>query len=204
MRSEKPRNGLPGVRNRVEWFSVPAAASALRTRVIQPATSSVNWRAPAIGFLQRGRSRRVTNFDKIEAVLAATVANATFDTVCFETMPFANQTRWMSSHDVVIAAHGAGLTNAAFIRPCAIVMELFPPNYYVSEFYQPLIQQAGGIALEWHNGSTPEKDRKLHWGNRSHVRRLDFAPDVAEVACAITSALKSRCDTDIVSGTSGS
>ena len=56
---------------------------------------------------------------------------------------FKKQVDWMGSHDIIVAAHGAGLTNAAFIQPGTIVMELFPPNYYVDGFFQPLIEQSG-------------------------------------------------------------
>jgi len=96
-----------------------------------------------------------------------------------------SQARWMWDHDVIVAAHGTALINAAFIRPGTIVMELFPPNYYVAGFFQPLIFESGGFALNWHQGDTPVKDMRDNWENHAHLRAVDFAPGAEDVVAAI-------------------
>ena len=94
----------------------------------------------------------------------------------------------MSDHDVIVAAHGNALTNAAFIRPGSIVMELFPPNYYIVGFFQPLIVESGGLALNWHQGDTPIEDTLANWSSRGSMRGADFAPDSDYVVAAILNA----------------
>jgi capsular polysaccharide biosynthesis protein len=41
---------------------------------------------------------------------------------------------WWSRHDVVVAAHGASVTNLIFIRENASVIELYPYHYYPIDF----------------------------------------------------------------------
>ena len=68
----------------------------------------------------------------------------------------------MSTHSVIIAAHGAALTNAAFIQPGTIVVEVFPTNYFLPDFFRPLIEQAGGLHIPYTRSLTPEADAYLH------------------------------------------
>jgi len=189
--AKEHNSGVPTVRNNVvdfhnkSYFAVDGAAGALRNRIAAPGNCSPN----AIGFIQRETNRRVTNFAAIRKRLSAKMPAALFDTVFFEGTSLAAQVQWMACHDIIIAAHGNALTNTAFIRPGTIVMELFPPNYYLPGYYQPLIDQSAGIALAWPKRETKlAKDTVLNWDNRVALRSQDFAANADDVVAMIVSA----------------
>lgn len=58
-----------------------------------------------------------------------------------------NQAQIIHNADIIIASHGAALTNLAFIRPCTAVLELFPYAYYIG-FFQPFVLTGEGISYE--------------------------------------------------------
>ena len=185
-------NGVPTVENNVvdfhnkSYFAVNGAAGALRNRI---EAASGNCLSNAIGFIQRKQNRRVTNFAAIKKQLAEKMPSAVFDTVFFEGKSLAFQVQWMACHNIIIAAHGNALTNTAFIRPGTIVMELFPPNYYLPGYFQPLIVQSAGIALAWPKEKFQSaKDTVSNWDNHIALRSQDFAANVDEVVDMIVSA----------------
>lgn len=66
--------------------------------------------------------RRLTN----EAEVAADLRLRGFEIVTLEAMSLAQQVEAFRDADVVVAPHGAGLTNILFSRPGTLVLELFP------------------------------------------------------------------------------
>ncbi len=52
-----------------------------------------------------------------------------FEEVYLEEMTVAAQAEMFANADIVVASHGAGLTNIAFCSPGTHVIELFPPTY---------------------------------------------------------------------------
>jgi capsular polysaccharide biosynthesis protein len=75
--------------------------------------------------------RRLTNEDDVWAILE----RAGFERVRMESLSFADQVRLMQETAVLVAPHGAGLTNILFCAPGTHVVELadfgFPnPNFY--------------------------------------------------------------------------
>jgi len=56
-------------------------------------------------------------------------------------MSFAEQVRDMRRTDIVIAPHGAGQTNVAFMRPCSILIEVTPFGY--KSLFGPLFVETG-------------------------------------------------------------
>ena len=64
----------------------------------------------------------------------------------------------MHTADVIISPHGAQLTNTVFIRPCTVVLELFPRHYYYPK-KGPLVMEAGGIAYDgYHFDGSPRSE----------------------------------------------
>ena len=60
--------------------------------------------------------------------------------------------------DIIVSPHGAQLTNLAFIRPCTVVLELFPTQYYLS-YFQKYVLSAAGIHYEGYElGRSPLHD----------------------------------------------
>ncbi|KAL3785840.1 hypothetical protein ACHAWO_013133 [Cyclotella atomus] len=49
--------------------------------------------------------------------------------------------------DIILSPHGAQLTNLAFIKPCTVVFEFFPIQYYLA-FFQPYVLSGHGISYD--------------------------------------------------------
>lgn len=76
----------------------------------------------------------------------------------FSEMTLIQQAKAFHSADIVISPHGAQLANLAYIRPCTVVVELFPPGFYL-QFFQSLVVAAGGISYEGYPSSRVFRDR---------------------------------------------
>ncbi|HEY9688619.1 MAG TPA: glycosyltransferase family 61 protein, partial [Coleofasciculaceae cyanobacterium] len=59
-----------------------------------------------------------------------------FKIVLLETLSFAKQVALLAQAKVIVAPHGAGLTNLVFCQPGTIVVELFSPRYVPSYFWE--------------------------------------------------------------------
>ncbi|NET41044.1 FkbM family methyltransferase [Okeania sp. SIO2B3] len=70
-------------------------------------------------------SRRIINEDEVVNFLR----EYGFETVIFESISFREQISFMAAAEVVVAPHGAGLTNLVFCCPGTKVVEIFSPNY---------------------------------------------------------------------------
>ena len=70
-----------------------------------------------------------------------------------EDRTYEQQAAWFSEHSIIIAGHGAALTWSAFIKPCTVVIQLYPPHYYPFHFYESLISQSGGCSISWWEGA---------------------------------------------------
>jgi capsular polysaccharide biosynthesis protein len=116
-------------------------------------------------------NRRLLN----EADVIARLAPLGFDVVRAETLSFHEQVALFSSAEVVIAPHGAGLTNIVFCGAGARVVELFSPSY-VNGCYWGVAHQ---MNLDyWYllgDGMRPEYD-ETHRGGAD-----DFRVDLAKL-----------------------
>ena len=70
-------------------------------------------------------SRRIVN----EADLIKELTPLGFDVACLAEMDFPHQVRLFTEASVIIAPHGAGLTNCVFTPSGAVIIEAFAPNY---------------------------------------------------------------------------
>lgn len=67
----------------------------------------------------------------------------------FEKKTFHQQARLMRNADIVITIHGAAMTNIVFLKPCSIVIEVFPWVYHSPDYYGGLAKRAGLLHYEW-------------------------------------------------------
>lgn len=110
-----------------------------RPELLQPVRSAIHAAEPADDephrrvFISRAKSkgRRLVDEDEVWPLLR----DAGFERTFMEDLTFAEQVRLMQETSVLLAPHGAGLTNMMFCRPGTHVVELadlsFPnPNFY--------------------------------------------------------------------------
>jgi len=79
-------------------------------------------------FVSRRNSRRsIENEEEIIALLEA----FDFEAIQAEKLPFKDQVNLFSSAEVIVASHGAGLTNIVFAKPGTKVLEIFSPGHSI-------------------------------------------------------------------------
>ena len=101
-----------------------------------------NPRIPRIAILNRhmASGRHILNAPAIANALHNAFPNShSVPIVYFENKTFIEQIRFFATEaDIVITPHGAQLTGMAFLPPCASVLELFPPDYLVPDYFGSL------------------------------------------------------------------
>jgi hypothetical protein len=157
---QRPRYG------QIIYLDHPEDAHALRRRVIPDTLIDKkhdgHGKRLQIGIIQRTRSRIITNLDEIVRALRDKFENCEITISELNDAPFLRQqAEWFATKDVIIAVHGAALANAIFVTPGTIILQLYPPNFFWQSL-DPLIEQSGGIALDWYDR---KEDPIVAWRN---------------------------------------
>jgi len=63
--------------------------------------------------------------------------------ITFETLTFQEQVEAVDTCDLLLAPHGGGMTNTAFVRRHSTVIEFFPAWYFHVYFYESAVLSAG-------------------------------------------------------------
>jgi UDP-galactopyranose mutase len=170
----------------------PEDAHALRRLVIPDSLIEErkgNGKPMQIGLVQRTRSRVITNLDEIQSALQAALPDANLTQSKLE-FSFREQAEFFATQDVIIAAHGAGLTNALFMTPGTVVLQLYP-KWYFYQSLDPLIEQVGGIAIDWFVGDNPIRDWfwARRWFMHKWSREYTITPPPEEIVGKVLRAL---------------
>lgn len=121
-----------------------------------------------------GRKNTVRRSLLNESAISAALEQQGFKTVYPETLSFAQQVSLFAGAKVIIAAHGAALTNLAFAAPGTRVLELFPSSY-INQGYWTMASVAG---LHYAYAITPVPEIP---GNHDLLRNVDFAADLTKI-----------------------
>lgn len=78
--------------------------------------------------IQRKGKRKIVNFDALVEEMRTIEETELREAMLEEWTPM-EQVRSFADTDVVVASHGAGLTNVLFMLPHSGIVELFPPNF---------------------------------------------------------------------------
>lgn len=84
-----------------------------------------------IGIIQRDGARRFDNLDEILKTLKNDIPEASIIVSDFKFGSVKEQATWFATKDMVIASHGAALTNSIFITVGTIVLQMYPPGYFL-------------------------------------------------------------------------
>lgn len=192
------------------WFNRSEHAWALRDQILDhynqrgldtsPATKTNYTSLIRIGVLDRPETRSIANLNQLSKALLNGLEDVAVDVTWFSSgTPFIDQVQWFIQHDVIVLAHGAALTNAMFLRPSTIVVELFPPNYFPADFFSQLVRISGAnlyqlytganltgvddTALEenYQRGKSDYLENGQSMSNRHHWRNIDFEVPVSDV-----------------------
>jgi hypothetical protein len=197
--SLRPNNTRP-----FRWFQNPSDAKTLRALTVGPLIPNSH---PQIGLVQRLKSKRegyrrirkqkgnrhINNLPDIQGSIKVAFPNAIVDIAYMERMTFVQQAEWWSRHDVVVAAHGAAVTNLIFMRDNASAVEIYPDHYYPIDFYHSLCESVGVKHYGWYNGvADPDADYQEHCLNvteRNLYRNVDLTPSVEQVVELVRRAI---------------
>ena len=83
-------------------------------------------------FVSRAKARRSV---AAEPAIMGLLAPLGFKAVCLEDYSVPEQAAMFRDAEVVVAFHGAGLTNLIFARPGTVVIEIFAPDFIVTNFW---------------------------------------------------------------------
>lgn len=132
-RAEVPRYlWLHEAADNTEWLPVTAESAARLGAVVRSQYGQSPPRGGELMFFTRGnaKQRQLLNAAPLEAI-AASRGFARFTAVSSN---HADQVQRFGNADVIVAVHGAGLTNLLFARPGTTVIELFPENCVKSTY----------------------------------------------------------------------
>ncbi len=176
------------LRPRLDYFKYldhPDHAHMLRRLFVDDdfiANSKGNGKPFQIGFIQRKGARRIDNLDQIYRRLKQDIPEANITITDFQFDTVKEQATWFATKDFIIGAHGAAITNSIFITPGTIVMQLYPPGYFLQTLevsFYPLrkidmyvrlqaclyvfFSHGNNIHSSIHQSSFPAVDRTIWW-----------------------------------------
>jgi len=128
--------------------------------------------------------REIINLKKIQQALAKNFPSAKVRNTKFKNMDLVEQASWWWHKDIVIAAHGAALSNVMFMRPHTAVIEIFPTNYEKNMF-QVLMKDVGVYGYRLLRAT--QKGKK---GFKN--RNVPLNPNVDEIVRLVRKAIQQR------------
>ena len=134
-------------------------------------------------YITRGQTpnnRRVVNEDEV----LATLAPLGFEVVDFDHLTVREQIKTFAELDVLVAPHGAALANLVFSSPGSTLLELFPADAPVADYW---LMSAGveGLEYQYLCGTGPPVTRHRHWFNMA-----DITVDVPVMAAMVERILE--------------
>eukprot|EP00121_Abeoforma_whisleri_P016047 Awhi_evm1s14744 len=181
---EKPNSETYDVYVRVKavlsgetWFRSKNDAIELTKLILGPEDYQKSLRSNKlrIGFVQRERFRVILNLTSLVEHVEEQYPDAIVDIKRFANMDLKDQVQWYANQDLIIAAHGAGLTNLAFAHECVVVFQLYVEGYYAPFYYNPLLKDVGGIMFEYYDGD----DNNRHFLQTHRERYLARQQNIA-------------------------
>lgn len=135
--------------------------------------------------IRRVNKRRVLNEEEVFEKMAEKYREqATMESKVLEKESAAEQVKRFMELDVLVAAHGAGLTNTVFMLPNSYLIELMPPYWYLA-CYRRMAENAGlgyrMIRSRGKKGPQCDVDPKSIACQRAGIRDRDFNVTVSEV-----------------------
>ncbi|MGN6605824.1 MAG: glycosyltransferase family 61 protein [Jatrophihabitans sp.] len=148
---------------------------ALRERLLPPDVALVPGRRI---YVTRGTARH-TRIVRNEGEVLAALAPAGFTVVDPGTLAVADQIRAFAEAELIVAPHGAALTNLAFASPGATVVEIFPPRY-VQGCYWKLADTVPGLRYRYLVGHG-----RVRTAQRAMSPAADIVVDTAALAALV-------------------
>jgi len=118
--------------------SLPGPSGAVPAWVCDTLRDGLIPVAPSPGSRRVYISRKAARYRRVrnEPDVMATLGRYEFEVLAFEALDFRSQVAAMADVGIVVAPHGAGLTNILWCPRGSVVLELFSPNYAKGCYWQ--------------------------------------------------------------------
>ena len=103
-----------------------------------------------------------------------------------EDLTVTQQIAWWSQQNIVVAAHGASLTNMIFLRNNSAIVEIFPAHYCPKHYFGALCKITGVRNYNYKSNCTTTPE---HAQARGHLRALNLDPPVDEIMSLVSKAV---------------
>jgi Glycosyltransferase 61 len=148
-----------------------------------------NKRSPRIAILNRNMKsgRHLMNAKELAASIEATFPNQTVSIVSFEEgRTFFEQIQFFMETDILISPHGAQLTGIPFMPSCSSVLEFFPRNYLVADYFGSLAAAVGiDHSYFYLAGNSIPKKKRYHYIVDGQYRNKTQCPETKKVMSAV-------------------
>lgn len=155
-----------------------------------------------IGIVNRTGTRKIANLpelrDSIEEALSSKGISFSLSVQSLDGLTLQQQAAWFASKRIIVAAHGAGLTNSIFLQPNATVISLYPENFYFVGYFESLVTKVGGHNIDWYAGEKATA-RNVHaemsTNEREAAKKIaSFEVSVSDIVNLVLGALKRYMD----------
>jgi Glycosyltransferase 61 len=150
-------------------------------------------RFPRITILNRSlkSGRKLLNAEELVASIEATYPNQTAAIVYFEGMSFLDQVQVFLTSDIVMTPHGAQLTGIPFLPPCSSVLEFFPRDYLVADYFGSLAAASGIDHSFFYLGNdTIPESKQYHYFVDAKYRNNTQCPQMEQVMAALANLIR--------------
>ena len=139
-----------------------------------------------IGFVDRKTNLRVLNIKNITNLARSKYPEAVVTLVNMEDLTVTQQIAWWSQQNIVVAAHGAALTNVIFLRNNSAIVEIFPAHYCPKRYFGALCKITGVRNYNYESNCTTTPE---HAQARGHLRALNLDPPIDEIMSLVSKAV---------------
>lgn len=144
--------------------------------------------------IRRVNKRRVLNEEELYQAMESRFADKVhIDSKVLEKESAVQQVRRFAALDVLVAAHGAGLTNTIFMLPNSYLVELMPP-YWDLACYRRMAENAnlGYVLIRSKGKKGPQCDRdpSSQLCRRSGIRDRDFNVTISKVLVEVDRGIR--------------
>ena len=173
--------------NKPQWFWRKEDIHSLREKFID--FGLVDKSSPSdqvrIGFVDRTTNRRILNMDNITNMARVRYPDAQIEMANMEDLTAIQQMAWWSRQNIVVAAHGAALTNVIFLQNNSAVVEIFPAHYCPIHYFGGLCERTGVRNYGYYSNCTSDGSP----ASRVYYRRLDMTPPINEIMDLMSKAV---------------
>jgi hypothetical protein len=135
---------------------------------------------------QRADCRRLLN----EPEVAAYLQEVGFQIVCLEDMTVLEQAALFSAASLIVAPHGAGLTNLVFCEPQTQVVEIFSPRFFNGCFYN----LSNNVDIDYHYliGTSGHRPSRYEGSSWYYPGLDDIQVDLGSLTAVVQSLIETR------------